>query len=212
MPLIAGSGAVAATPKQRRKTGTAQALRQLAQGTDFARRQAALDLADNPDVVDQLCSSLVAEAASPVRLALLDVLLPQADARVADALIAMLRHADASVRSEAVGALQQLPDLVSDRMGALLGDEDPDVRIMAVDVLRLLPHADAPLWLGSLLETETHANVVGVAVDRLAEIGGPDHLAVLLDVRERFADEPYLSFAVDFVIDRIRTLDREARR
>ncbi|MBB96687.1 MAG: hypothetical protein CML68_19075 [Rhodobacteraceae bacterium] len=88
-------------------------------------------------------------------------------------------------------------------MRQLLAAPDPDVRIPAVDVLRLLPSPEMHRWLAELLARETHENVVATAIDRLAEIGGPEHLDVLHDVRTRFASVPYITFATDLVISRI---------
>lgn len=114
-----------------------------------------------------------------------------------------LRSEDAGLRNGAVAVLQQIPEATGAQMRELLADPDPDVRIMAVDVLQTLAHADAPAWLGELLQREGEVNVVGAAVDRLAEIGTPEMLPVLAEVRERFADEPYIAFAIETVVRRI---------
>jgi hypothetical protein len=75
---------------------------------------------------------------------------------------------------------------------------------MAIDILQTLAHAEAPTWLADLLGHEDQVNVVGAAIDRLAEIGTEDMLPLLDEVRDRFADEPYIQFATDTVIRRIR--------
>lgn len=206
MPLIIGSETV---PKQRRKVNVPHALRQLQEGTDYGRRQAALDLLGEGSAVPVLCNQLATEREGAVRAAILEALVSVGDETVVAFLIDMLRSNDAAARNEAVISLQALAGPVSRHMSALLADPDPDMRIMAVDVLRMLAHADAPRWLGTLLADETHPNVAGVAVDRLAEIGGPEHLPVLATVRQRFAAEPYITFSVDFVVDRIKRLGAE---
>jgi HEAT repeat protein len=134
----------------------------------------------------------------------LDALLAIASDEAVEELLVFLRSEDAALRNGAVAVLQQLPDPVSRQMQGLLADADPDVRIMAIDILQTLAHAKAPLWLADLLQHEGQVNVVGAAIDRLAEIGTEDMLPLLDEVRDRFADEPYIRFATDTVIRRIR--------
>ena len=167
------------------------------------RRWAARDLGRQPDTVPALAARLSVEAAPAVREAILDALLAIASDEAVEELLVFLRSEDAALRNGAVAVLQQLPDPVSRHMQALLADVDPDVRIMAVDILQTLPHAEAPVWLADLLQRERQVNVVGAALDRLAEIGTDDMLPLLDEVRGRFADEPYIQFAIDTVIRRI---------
>ncbi|MGB0659078.1 MAG: HEAT repeat domain-containing protein [Mangrovicoccus sp.] len=174
------------------------------------RRDAARDLTGIPDAVPALVNALEIESKAAVRQALISALVAVGDPAIAAPLTEMLRSEDAAKRSEAVSALQQLPEIAAEVIAGLLDSEDSDLKIMAVDVIRMLPDAEAPGWLRHLLAHETHPNVVGVAVDRLAEIGGPDDLPVLHALRDRFTSDPYVSFAVELVIDRIATLDREA--
>ncbi|SOC21069.1 HEAT repeat domain-containing protein [Rhodobacter maris] len=175
-----------------------------------SRRTAARALLGTTAARGALEAALRLETDPAVRQALLSALVSVADDTVVELFAEMLRSEEASHRSEAVSALQQLPETAAQVIVGLLHAEDADLRIMAVDVIRLLPHADAPVWLRDLLSKETHPNVVGVAVDRLAEIGGADDLPALQAVRSRFADDPYLAFATDLVIERIVTLAREA--
>ncbi len=206
MPLISNKS----TPDAPSEEAPAAALTRLASPDPQTRRDAARDLTGHPESVQALVTALEIEDVPAVRQALISALVSSGDRAAVTPLTEMLRADDAARRSEAVTALQQMPELASEVISGLLGNEDSDIRIMAVDVIRMLPNAEAPGWLRNLLEHEAHPNVVGVAVDRLAEIGGPDDLPVLRAVRARFAADPYLSFAVELVIDRIATLDREA--
>ncbi|MBT9382847.1 HEAT repeat domain-containing protein [Pseudooceanicola sp. CBS1P-1] len=209
MPLISSPSEPS---HPRRKPSRSAILKALAEGTAYARRQAARDLIGVPEAEAALIRQLEREEDPAVRRALLDTLTGFGGARVTATLIAMLRQDDAGRRNEAVTALQQLSQEVALHMADLLSDPDPDMRIMAVDVLRLLPHPEAPHWLHDLLLRETHVNVAGVAIDRLAEIGTPAHLPALEAARTRFAAEPYIGFAADLVIRRIRALDAEGPR
>lgn len=204
MPLISKASDLSA--RARRKNSLASALRQLENGTDFGRRQAALDLMGQLEAVPALVGRLARETEPSVRSAILDAMVSVGDAEVVETLVGMLRSDEASIRNEAVSALQQLSGPVAERMEAMLADEDPDIRIMSVDVIRLLPHPEAPNWLDTLLARETHPNVVGAVIDRLAEIGTDRHLPALYAARARFEGEPYLRFAAEFVIDRIEAM------
>ena len=206
MPLIPNRP----QPEASEPRTTVAALTGLAASDPQIRRDAARDLTGRAEAVAALVSALEIEEVPAVRQALVSALVAAGDRTVVAPLAALLRSEDAARRSEAVTALQQLPQLASEMIAGLLASADSDLRIMAVDLIRMLPNADAPGWLRHLLAHESHPNVVGVAVDRLAEIGGPDDVPVLRSVRNRFADDPYLAFAVELVIDRIATLDREA--
>lgn len=177
---------------------------QLGDEDPAVRRWAARDLGRHPEAVPALAARLSAEAAPAVREAILDSLLAIGSDEAVEELLVFLRSEDAALRNGAVAVLQQLPDPVSRRMRGLLADADPDVRIMAIDILQTLPHVEVPLWLSDLLGHERQVNVVGAAIDRLAEIGTEDMLPLLDEVRDRFAGEPYIQFAVDTVIRRIR--------
>ena len=71
-------------------------------------------------------------------------------------------------------------------------------------MLQVLAHPDTPKWLLSVLKDETHINVIATAVDRLAEVGGLDMIDDLLDLKLRYPDEPYLHFAIDTAVERIK--------
>lgn len=177
---------------------------QLGDADAAVRRWAARDLGRHPEAVPALAARLSVEAAPAVREAILDALLAIASDEAVEELLVFLRSEDAALRNGAVAVLQQLPEPVSRQMQGLLADADPDVRIMAIDILQTLPHAEAPLWLADLLGHERQVNVVGAAIDRLAEIGTEDMLLLLDEVRDRFEDEPYIQFAIDTVVRRIR--------
>lgn len=204
MPLIPQSEPSAFKPA--RKTSRSTLQRQLADGSEAKRRAAALGLAEIDGAAPLLLARLADEPSPLVRAALFDALAEQNDADTVPGIIDLLSSDTAEMRNEAVTLLQKMSTAVAGHMAPLLQSPDPDVRIMAVDILRLLPHPDAPLWLRDLLMRETHTNVVGTAIDRLTDIGGPEHLAALREVRTRFADEPYIQFAADTVIARIENI------
>ena len=191
--------------RERRRHGRApeDLVRQLTDPDPAARRWAARDLAAHPGAVDALADALEGERDPAVRQALLDALAAIGGVAVAERLIPLLRSEDAGLRNGVIEVLQGMPDAVAPRMTRLLEDEDPDVRIFAVDICRSLPHPDTPRWLAGLLGREQHVNVVGTALDVLAEIGGPEELPAIRAVAERFAGEPFVAFSAKVAIRRI---------
>lgn len=180
--------------------------------TDAALRRAAVNaLFEAQDALDYLVPRLHVETDPAVREALVAALIRIGTLEVIDLFIAQLRGDEANRRNEAVHALQQMPRYSADRVCSLLADQDADMRIMAVDVIRLLTISDATIWLQELLETETNPNVVGVAVDRLTEIGEISAVPVLEMIKRRFADDAYLQFSVDHALSRIKALHAEGK-
>ncbi len=179
-------------------------LRQLEDPDPAERRWAARDLGEHAEAAEALCARFPHEEDNLVREAILDSLLRIGGDGVVRGLLPLLRSDDAAVRNGAVEALQEMPDDVAPYMTKTLADDDPDVRIFAADILQLLPHPEAPGWLAEALARETHVNVAGTIIDRLAEIGDEAAIPAIEAAKERFADEPYIAFAADTAISRIR--------
>lgn len=200
----AKAGAAAPERERRRRgRGLDDLLAQLGDPDPAARRWAARDLAAHPEAVEALAAALERERDEAVREAILAALAAIGGAEVVERLLPLLRSEDAALRNGAIEVLQGLPDAVAPHMARLLADPDPDVRIFAADICRALPHPQTPSWLAALLARETHPNVVGTAIDVLAEIGGPEELPALRAAAERFAGEPFLAFSAKVAIRRI---------
>ena len=60
-------------------------------------------------------------------------------------------------------------------------------------------------WLLNVLANEREVNVVAAAIDVLAEVGEPEHVAALHNARQRFAQDPFIGFAADVAIARIES-------
>lgn len=167
------------------------------------RRRAVRDLAGEPDAVPALCAHLIEERSLSVRTALFTTLIRLRSPAVVSGLLPLLRLDDANLRNEAIDALQDMPEDVGPFVETLLGDRDSDVRILAVQLLSALAHPDAPRWLVDVVDTDSHVNVCAAATDCLAEVGGPEAIGPLRRLARRFADEPFVAFAVDMAIRRI---------
>jgi HEAT repeat protein len=169
------------------------------------RRWAARDLAAHPQAVPRLCVQLLTERDASVRVALFTSIGRVGGPDAVDGILPLLRSEDAALRNGAIETLAGLPDAVAPRIQALLQDEDVDVRIFTVNLLGDLAHPRVTQWLAQVLRGESQANVIGAALEVLAEVGGPDMLEPLREVRKRFAGDPYIAFTTDLVIERIDT-------
>lgn len=203
----------------KKSTDTAFALRQveerdyprdcdglLAQLTDTdagVRRWAARDLAAHPAAATAVCASLASEREASVRAVLFSTATALGGEPVVQAMVALLRSEDPALRNGAIEVLGSLPAAVGPHIDRLLLDADSDVRIFTVNLLGDLRHAQVPRWLAQVLQADTEVNVVGAALEVLAEVGGAEALPALRAARRRFADDPYISFSADLAIARI---------
>lgn len=176
---------------------------QLSDNNPTARRWAAKDLVDCPDASAALVGQLQREEDASVREIILTSLTKLGDEQAVAGLVDCLRSEDASLRNEAIEAMKLLPDEVAPIMGNLLTDADPDVRIFAVNVLESLRHEQVEQWLKEVIERDPHVNVCATAVDLLGEVGSPYSREALENLKVRFPDEPYISFAANIALKRI---------
>jgi len=193
-------------PGNNRRTAsrtTEDLLAQLSDREASIRRKAARDLRQVQGISHHLVSCLRQEVSPSVRAAMFDALGENADDSTVIELISLLRSEDAGLRNGAVETLHLLPDLIGPHMPDLLADPDSDVRLFGLDILRTLPHRDAPGWLLDVLRLDGHVNVIAVAIDRLADLGDAAMRDNLLEVKIRFANEPFIVFSVDSALTRL---------
>jgi HEAT repeat protein len=179
-------------------------LKSLEDDNATTRRWAARDLIHCPDAAAALVGRLKREAELSVREVILSSLTQLGDATAVAGLVDCLRSVDAALRNEAVEAMKQLPDEVAPMMQGLLADADPDVRIFTVNVLESLCHPEVETWLIEVISTDAHINVCATAVDLLSEVGSAQSVLPLQQLKQRFADAPYIQFAADLALRRIR--------
>ncbi|MDQ7033143.1 MAG: HEAT repeat domain-containing protein [Desulfonauticus sp.] len=172
----------------------------LEQGDKNARRWAARDLAEYGEkAIDPLCNRLYHETDPAVQDAILSSLMEINKPPIGEKLIPLLRSDDAGLRNKVIDALRAMPELVELHVNNLIKDEDPDVRIFTINIIQELRHPMVPKWLLEVLERDDHINVVGTALDALAEIATPDMKDKILKVKDRFNDS-YIHFVVDNII------------
>ena len=178
-------------------------LKKLSSPEPDARWNAARALGNDPKDVPALAAALAIEPMPRVREAIMTALIRIGDESSAAALLPYLRSPDAARRGAAIEALQSLPGATAPFMLALLRDNDSDVRILAIELVRGMPPAEATRLLCSVLEQERHPNVCASAVDALAELGTAEALPALQTCAQRFAETPFLPFAISVAIARI---------
>jgi HEAT repeat protein len=168
------------------------------------RWSAARRLGERPGAVDQLSSALKEEKEPRVLEAIITSLIRIGGEQSAMALLPCLRSDDATLRVGVIEALQMMPGAVLPHMAKLLQDPDSDVRIVAVELARKMPRERATSLLCDMLDREDHPNACGAAIDVLAEVGTLDALPCLERLRARFAQDPFLPFAISAAVESIR--------
>lgn len=128
-------------------------------------------------------------------------------AEAVEALLPHLRSDDAGLRRGTLDALRAMASVARPYLPRLLDDPDPDVRLLACEIIRELPASDAMPLIRNLLERETVLNVCASAVDVVAEIGSAALLPALALCAARFADDPFLTFAIAVARKRIGVVD-----
>ena len=170
----------------------------------IARRWAARDLAQFTEAAPALIVLLAREQDATVREAILMSLTDIGNATAVQGLVNCLRSEDVALRNEAIEAMKHLPEAVAPIMAGLLADPQPDVRIFTVNVLESLRHPDVEKWLIEVISEDAHINVCATAVDLLSEVGSEIAIAPLEALKQRFPEEPYIEFAADLALRRIR--------
>ena len=170
------------------------------------RRQAARQIAGCPDAAKALMSRLKREEEVAVREVILNTLVRLKDPSIIAGLAECLRSEDAALRNETIESFKQLGHEVDPILESMLADPDPDVRIFVVNILESQRHSDAETWLIKVIEEDSHVNVCATAVDLLCEVGTEASSDALLKLKARFASEPYIQFAANLALKRIREI------
>jgi HEAT repeat protein len=176
-------------------------------GTADERWSAARRLGDYADAGGALAAALAAETDLRVREAIFTSLARLPAGGGAQAVAQYLRSEDASLRTGALDALRSMGEPAGVLVPGLLRDPDPDVRGLACDLTRQLPTKAAIALLCDRLDSDPEVNVCAAAVDVLAEIGDRSAIPALTRCAARFGAEPFLDFAIRFVLDGIAAQD-----
>jgi HEAT repeat protein len=170
------------------------------------RRQAAQKITAGLDAAPALISRLKREKNTAARDAILSALVRLGDPTIASSLTDCLRSEDAALRNDVIEVFKQMGDQVSPILHTLLADPDPDVRIFVINILNSEGHPDMERWLIDVIERDAHVNVCAAAADLLCEAGTEAAIDPLLGLKARFTHEPYIQFAADLALKRIREI------
>ena len=176
----------------------------LLSGCPEERWTAARRIAETEADVPALANALTLEKDARVREAIFTALARLATPQSASAILPHLRSDDANMRTGALDALRTMPGATRPHLEMLLADPDADVRLLACDLVRGQSASDGTQMLAALLESEPEPNVCATAVDVLAELGESAAVPSLLRCADRFRSDPFLTFAIKHVIDRLR--------
>ncbi len=176
----------------------------LASDDPFRRRWAARDLVAYPAAIEALLAQLRVELDREVREAIFTTLSQFDNLDAAKGLITFLHSEDVALRNSAIESLKLMPRALAPLMEDLLHNPSTDVRILAVNVLESLRHTQVEQWLLRVIEQDPHVNVCATAVDLLTEVGTQAAVQPLLRLKNRFATEPFMHFAIDVALKRIQ--------
>jgi hypothetical protein len=123
-------------------------------------------------------------------------------------ILPLLRSDDSALRTGALDALRSSQVAAPEFLPQLLSDPDVDVRILSCELARNLPDEEASRSLCALLANEREINVCAAALEVLAEVGDESALPTLAQCAGRFAQIPFLSFAIQLATDRITAASR----
>jgi HEAT repeat protein len=189
-------------PKQQRNC---EELAAALEGADTGeRREAARDIVRCLHAANALVSRLKREEDTAVREAILNSLARLNDSSAVSGLADCLRSEDPALRNEVIETFRQLGSDVAPILRSLLADSDPDVRIFAINILDSERHPEVESWLIEVIERDAHVNVCATAADMLCEVGTEAAIDPLLRIKSRFRSEPYIQFAADLALKRIR--------
>jgi hypothetical protein len=183
----------------------------LASGNPDERWAAARAAANVDGGAKALAAALQTENDARVREAIFTSLARIGTPESANQLLPLLRSDDAQLRTGALDALRLMPEALRELLPTLLQDRDSDVRLLSCELARTLPGETATALLCGLLAGEQQVNVCAAAVEVLAEVGNASALPMLAECGRRFADAPFLGFAIKIAADRIKSQPSPAR-
>lgn len=203
MPLVRKPTA-SSTPG---RPSRAEVLAGLGSASPAERWAAARSAAEVPDSASGLAAALPKETEPHVREAMFTSLVRIGTRESLLSLLPMLHTDDAALRMGALDALRSSEAIVREVLPALLQDPDADVRIVSCELARALTSDEASRVLCAVLTDEPEVNVCAAAIEVLAEVGTPAALPALAQCAQRFAQAPFVTFAVKVAVDRITAAD-----
>ena len=167
-------------------------------------RWAVRDLSGQKDAHDVFLSRLPHEDDPTVIEALFSALEHDMSESHASQVLTMLKSEHVQLRNGAIELMQQNPDIFAANVNMLMHDDDPDTRIFCVDIIGAVAHIEAVNWLHQFALNDDNENVVGTALDKLAEIADVSTLEILQTVESRFPNHSYIQFVISLIRNQVR--------
>ncbi len=171
------------------------------------RRWAIRDLSGQKAACDEFLRRLPFEDDPTVIEALFSALEQDMSGRHASQVLSLLKSENVQLRNGAIELMQQNPDVFAANVTLLMQDKDPDTRIFCVDIIGAVAHIEAVNWLHQFALNDDNENVVGTALDKLAEIADVTTLDILQTVESRFPSHSYIQFVISLIRSQVRGAD-----
>lgn len=171
------------------------------------RRWAIRDLSGQKVACDEFLRRLPFEDDPTVIEALFSALEQDMSGRYASQVLSLLKSENVQLRNGAIELMQQNPDVFAANVTLLMQDKDPDTRIFCVDIIGAVAHIEAVNWLHQFALNDDNENVVGTALDKLAEIADVSTLDILQTVESRFPRHSYIQFVISLIRSQVRGAD-----
>ena len=121
-----------------------------------------------------------------------------------DEMFKMLKSDNACLRNMAIKFLQEFGVEAKSFLEKLMDNEDKDIRIFAINILGDVRYEDSIEMLRYFMLKEKDINAMMTAVDYLGEIGSEDDIKLLEAIKKDYENEPYVQFAIDTAIERLK--------
>ncbi len=121
-----------------------------------------------------------------------------------DAMFEILQSNNAYLRNMAIKFLQEFGIEAKPFLEKLMSSEDKDIRIFAINILGDVSYDDSIDMLRYFVLKEQDINAMMTAVDYLGEVGSMEDVKLLEAIKEEHKEEPYVVFAIDTAIERIK--------
>jgi len=121
-----------------------------------------------------------------------------------EAIMDLLKLNNAYVRNLGISILRDFGTAIKYYIVKFLIGDDRDLRIFAINVLGDVNFSESRDMMVELLESETDINVAMTAVDYMGEIGEEEDVELLESLKDRFAGDVYVQFAVDGAVKLIK--------
>ncbi len=116
----------------------------------------------------------------------------------------MLGSKNAYLRNKAITFLQDSGESAKSFIKKLLVNDDRDIRIFAVNILGDVKYQDSRDMLIGLIKEEDDVNVLMTSIDYIGEIGEVEDVLLLEEIKNKFSNEPYVTFGINLAIDKIK--------